>query len=480
MSFARYRRLLTDPEPVDLYAKRVTRGGGEENARGEYVLYWMQSARRLRRNPALDYAIERANAAGLPVVVYESIRPDYPSANDRIHTFVLQGVRANAAGAAARGLRYHFFLPRTAGEARGVVRKLSERARLVVTDEFPTFVVREHARRFVATAPVAVHLFDGNGILPMRAFAAEQYSAKVLRDRARKMFPEYWAPFADVAPRRQFKGSIDLPSYDGLDPERAAASCAIEHSVAPAPAAGGRDHALRLLQHFVSERLDGYAERRNLDNAYTSGLSPYLHFGHLGAHELAEAVLLSGAPEADVDAFIESLVIRRELSFNMCFYHEDHATLGALPEWAKRTLDKHRGDRRSPVYSYEELAQANTHDRLWNLAQRALLACGTMHGYLRMLWGKKIIEWSETPEHAHAAMVRLFETYALDGRDPNTHAGILWCFGKHDRPWGPERPIFGTVRYMSTEAAGRKKMRLDDYEREVRTCEATARNREGS
>ncbi len=390
---------------------------------------------------------------------------------------MLQGVRANAADAAARGIHYHFFLPKTADEARGVMRALSGRARLIVTDEFPTFIVREQTRRFAASSQVAVHVFDGNGILPMRAFAAEQYSAKVLRDRARRMFPEYWRAFDDPKPRYQFKGNLDLPRYDGEAPQSAAASCAIDHNVAPVGTIGGRDTALATLDTFVREGLPGFAEMHNRSIAHTSGMSSYLHFGHIGIHELAETIMLSDAPDLDVDAFIESAVIRRELSFNMCFFRDDYASLVALPDWAKRTLDKHRGDRRSPRYSYDEIEKAATHDKLWNLSQRALLACGTMHGYLRMLWGKKIIEWSETPEEAHAAMVKLFEKYALDGRDPSTHAGVLWCFGKHDRAWGPERPIFGTVRYMSTEASGRKKMRLDEYEQFVRRCEATAQNR---
>ena len=151
--------------------------------------------------------------------------------------------------------------------------------------------------------------------------------------------------------------------------------------------------------------------------------------------------------------------IRRELSFNLCFYNRNYNSLAALPNWAKQTLDKHRNDRRHPVYSYEELERAETHDDVWNLAQRQLIGTGVIHNYLRMLWGKKIIEWSETPEEAHAAMVRLHDVYALDGRDPNTHAGILWCFGKHDRPWAPERPIFGTIRWMSSEQT-RRKMKL--------------------
>ena len=277
------------------------------------------------------------------------------------------------------------------------------RAKFVVTDEFPT----------LPTPPHATHLVDSNGLLPMRAFVKEQYSAKFFRDRAFKLFEQFWAECepADI--------SLDF--------------------------------------------LDGYAEMHNKSPHFVSGLSPAIHRGELGTREIAEAVLRSDAATEDVDAFLEQLIIRRELSFNLCFYNPRHASLDALPEWAKKTLDAHRGDRRKPCYPFEELEAAATHDEVWNLSQRQLVACGTIHGYLRMLWGKKIIEWSETPEAAHRAMVRLHEKYAHDAIDPNTHAGILWCFGKHDRPWAPERPIFGTIRWMSSDQTA-KKVRLREIE----------------
>ncbi len=280
------------------------------------------------------------------------------------------------------------------------------RARFVITDEFPT----------LPTPPHATHLVDSNGILPMRAMGKEQYSAKFFRDRAFKLFEQFWVACQPA--------EIDLTF------------------------------------------LDGYAEMHNKSPRYVSGLSPAIHRGEIGTREIVEAVLRSDAAGEDVDAFLEQLIIRRELSFNLCFYNPDFASLKALPDWAKRTLDAHRRDRRKPSYTFEELEAAATHDEVWNLAQRQLIACGTMHGYLRMLWGKKIIEWSDTPEAAHAAMLKLHELYADDAIDPNTHAGILWCFGKHDRPWAPERPIFGTIRWMSSEQTA-KKVRLKEIEQMI-------------
>lgn len=248
------------------------------------------------------------------------------------------------------------------------------------------------------TPPHATHLVDHNGILPMRALDKEQYSAKFFRDKAFKMF-------------EQFRSAAAQPPL--WEPPK---------------------------------------------ELKATGISAALHYGHLGINE----VLTSVVHRDDADDFLEQAIIRRELSFNLCFYNPEYATLKALPHWAKDTLDKHRNDRRKPVYTYQELERAETHDEVWNLSQRQLLATGTIHNYLRMLWGKKIIEWSETPEEAHAAMLRLHDEYALDGRDPNTHAGILWCFGKHDRPF-IERPIFGRIRWMSSEQT-RKKVRLQEIE----------------
>lgn len=451
----------------DPFALRVERIGGDDRAGGAFVLYWAQSMRRLRNNLALEYAIAQANALRLPVVVFEALRADYPSANDRIHAFVLQGVEANRRAAEARGLRYLFCLPRTRGEAKGALRRVAWNARLIVTDEVPTFIFRAQTSRFASRAPAPVFTVDGNGILPVRAMPGEQYSARFFRQRAHRMFEQFWTQVpetrCEIGP---YGGPLDADAWSGGDIESAIAGCTIDHSIPRVPSIGGRDQALWRLERFIGERLAGYAALRNREADRTSELSPYLHFGFIGIHEIAGRVLQSDAPMIDIDAFLEEAIIRRELSFNMCHFRPDHDSLSALPRWAAETLARHSGDRRSPHYTYEELERARTGDEVWNLSQQGLLKLGTIHNYLRMLWGKRIIEWSETPEEAHRTMIRLHERWAIDGRDPNTHAGVLWCFGKHDRPWVPERPIFGTIRYMSSEAT-KKKVDLRGYAEKV-------------
>jgi deoxyribodipyrimidine photolyase len=374
----------------------------EGNPGGDIILYHARSARRATNNLALDFAM----TLGLPVVMAEWL--DEPHLSRRTESFIRGRVQQNRVDAEGRGIRYLFEPDR----------EVLARARYVIADEFPT----------LATPGWATHLVDDNGLLPMRAMEKEQYSARFFRDRAHRLFEDLWI---------------------GAEPTESRA-----------------DDSHVLLDRFIEQGLPGYATMRNRSPRNVSGLSPSLHFGHLSVREIVVRVLSSSAPEEDIDAFLEEAVIRRELSFNMCFYNSSWGSLSALPRWAQQTLDQHRGDRRKPRYTYEELESAATHDDVWNLAQRQLVACGTIHGYLRMLWGKKIIEWSDTPEDAHAAMVRLHDLYALDGRDPNTHAGVLWCFGKHDRPWAPERPIFGMIRWMSSEQTARK-VRLGEIEEVV-------------
>jgi deoxyribodipyrimidine photo-lyase len=260
------------------------------------------------------------------------------------------------------------------------------------------------------------------------------------------------------------------------------ATLPIDHGVPVSSMTGGQDAGRVLLDGFLADRLARYSQERNHPDAdVTSGLSPYLHFGHIGVHEVFAAVTnqqgwvppdLSGRADGrrqgwwgmdeNAEAFLDQLITWRELGFNNCLHRPDYAELTSLPEWARRTLSAHAGDPRTVCYTLDELRAARTGDPLWNAAQRQLLHEGTIHNYLRMLWGKKIIEWSPSPQAALEVMIELNDRYALDGRDPNSYTGILWCFGRHDRPWGPSRPVFGSIRYMSSENT-RRKVRVKEY-----------------
>jgi deoxyribodipyrimidine photo-lyase len=277
----------------------------------------------------------------------------------------------------------------------------------------------------------------------------------------RTLLDVYLRPFADENVRVPATDlEVDLPDATDVErfsPREIVARARVDDDVRPSPTLrGGRAEGLARLRHFVAERLDGYAERRNQAGVDgTSGLSPYLHFGYVSPLEVALAVRDAGGPVDDTASFLEELIVRRELSHNFVFHEPLHTRVASLPDWARKTLDKHAADARADVPE-RAMEQAETYDEIWNIAQRELLDTGVIHNYARMLWGKKILEWAETPQRAVDLMLRFHDRYALDGRDPATYTNVLWCLGLHDRAWGPERPIFGTVRYMSSASFKRK------------------------
>jgi deoxyribodipyrimidine photo-lyase len=254
------------------------------------------------------------------------------------------------------------------------------------------------------------------------------------------------------------------------------ASCAIDHTIRPVPTfQGGRKAAERTLLRFLHHRLSRYAREKNEPSAHaTSDLSPYLHYGHISSLEVALAVHEYATEHKLIaDEFLEELIVRRELAFNFTRYTDRHDTLDALPEWARMTIAAHRKDKRDPAYTREQFEAAATHDDLWNATQKELILRGKIHGYYRMFWGKKILEWSAGAGEALDTMLYLHDCYALDGDDPNTYTNILWCFGLHDRPW-PERPVYGTIRSMARSGMERK-TNVNAYIREIETLERTGK-----
>jgi deoxyribodipyrimidine photo-lyase len=457
-----------DPLPARLPSDPRLRvlSTGTPGHRGKAVVYWAQAARRATSNAALSLAIAEANARRLPLLVYEALRVDYPFASDRFHAFVLEGARGEAAAYRARGAAYAFFLPRSVDEARGVVAELARQADLVVTDESPSFIFSAQTERAARASPCPVWAFDDSCVVPLSLFAKEQYAARTLRPRMARALPDWLKPIEEptcaAGPAR-----LELP-FAPLDLDAASlpallASLPIDHTVGPVAAfPGGSAEARARLEGFVARRLARYPEQQSHpDDAARSSLSPYLHFGMISPREIALRVRSSTAPLASREAFLEQLLVRRTLSFNLARENPSHRSLAALPSWAAQTLARHEGDPRPQLYAREQLEAAATADPVWNAAQRELLATGIIHNYVRMLWGKRVIPWKRTAVEAFDDLVYLNDRYALDGRDPNSYASILWCFGKHDRPW-PERPVFGTVRTMSSEAA-RKKLRMEGY-----------------
>jgi deoxyribodipyrimidine photo-lyase len=470
---------------------------------GEYVLYWMQAARRLRHNHALDYALACARELSRPLVVFEALRLDYPWASRRLHRFVLEGMRDNAGRARAAGLNYWPFAETRPGEGRGLARRLAARAALVVTDEFPCFVVPAQSQALARSSEVPVFAVDSNGIVPLARLGPAASAAAHLRPRLHREFAEAWPHRARARPHPSDVAlrpvAPPFEAWSGTDLDAFLERLPLAGPRPVAGTVGGESAGRARLRRFLKAGLRGYAEERSTPRSpsegHASGLSPYLHFGHLAVQEVAEAVLRTGGAfgvdhlrldnrgrrdgffgdDPDVGAFLDEALTWRDLGYHWHFTRGADATSleTALPRWALQTLGAHADDRRQWVYSAAELERGATHDPLWNAAQRELVATGTIHNYLRMLWGKKVIEWSATPAAAFRTLEHLNNKYALDGRDPNSYSGIMWCFGLFDRPWTPERKVLGFVRYMSSENTARK-FRLGPYLAYVERLPATA------
>jgi deoxyribodipyrimidine photo-lyase len=461
---------MVDPLPFGSADPRLRRLNDRPVAtRGDFVVYWMQAFRRADDNAALAFAVERANELGVPCLVYEALRSDYPYASDRLHRFVLEGARDTAIRLAERGIAHVFFLPRTPDEARGVMAKLAARARLVVSDDFPSFVVRAHNAAFARRAPCAFFVVDDCAVVPMALLAKPEIAARTIRPKVTRALDAWLRPLIEAAPAVKPPERIDLP-FPAIDVANASArkletlvaACTIDHEVPPAPGTpGGTREAERRLAAFVRGPLATYdADHNDPGRDAESGLSPYLHFGMVSARRVALQAREWGEGNG-LAAFLEQLLVRRALSFNFARSHPDHAEWTALPAWARATLEEHASDRRYARLSLADLEAARSPDVLWNAAMNELRARGVIQPYARMLWGKLPILWMPRPAHVHAALMHLNDKWALDGRDPNGYANVSWCFGLHDRPW-PERAIFGKVRAMTT-ASARRKLHFEEY-----------------
>jgi deoxyribodipyrimidine photo-lyase len=427
---------------------------GVPDPAGRTVVYWMQRAQRAADNPALDLAIAAGNDLGLPVVVLFVIDPQFPSANLRHFQFMFDGLAELPPALRSRGVG---FVARVGGRAE-VGRFAAEvRASVIVGDENPLREPERWRREVAASSSVPFWTVDADVVVPGVLLEKEQWSAATTRPRVMRHLDFCLRP--SPAPRArvawQLPGRVDHTPPDQALLDRLPVSRAV---LPVAGWTGGRRAGLGRLRSFLRDGLSGYATGRNQPaRDGTSRLSPFLHFGQLGPREVALAVRDADVPIEDRQAFTEELVVRRELAINFVRYNAAYDRMEGAARWALDTLNRHRADRREWIYTERQLEQAETHDPLWNAAQRQMVESGWMHGYLRMYWAKKILEWSLTPEDAMAAAIALNDRYELDGRDPNGYAGIAWAIaGKHDRAWGPERPIYGTVRYMSLASTSRK------------------------
>lgn len=465
----------------------------EPNTEGDYIVYWMQSAHRLQYNYALEYAVGWANKLGKPLLLYEELKNDYPWASDRIHQFYLEGMQEIQQYAVEKGLNYLSFVEEEADTNKQAYLAMLENACCLVTDEFPVYFIRDRNNWLGEALEIPVITVDNNGIIPLGLTEKDPYNAYFFRRIMQKHFVECYThppkqdPLDELENREQL--DIDaireqLPTHGRIpgDISKFISSLSIDHDVESLDMKGTRQAALGKLGQFVQYGLMEYGDKRSdPDENKVSGLSPWLHFGKISEYEIVKTILdhqpagwdlgdisyNDGSRgqfwngDSNISKFLDELITWREVGFHFAHHRPDYAEFDSLPDWAYETLMDHKDDPREWIYSYEELENAQTHDELWNAAQRQLREEGIIHNYLRMLWGKKVIEWTPDPQTALEYLIELNNKFAIDGRDPNSYSGIFWCFGRFDRAW-QERPIFGKIRYMTSDST-RRKVKLDRY-----------------
>jgi deoxyribodipyrimidine photo-lyase len=442
-----------DPKPLKemIEKERIKALNNKEIEKGVYVLYWMQASQRAEYNHALEYAISKANELHQPVIVFFGITDHFPEANERHYVFMLEGLREVKRSLRKRGIQ---MVVLHESPERGAMH-MSQKASLVVVDRGYLRIQREWRDDVAKRIDCPFFEVESDVIVPVEeASLKEEYAAATIRPKIHKKLSHFLIPLKHNNPVIDSL-SLEFHSFDISDVGKTISKLQIDQSIKKVGSfQGGTKEALKHFEDFLERKLGRFSELRNdptLD--YLSQMSPYLHFGQISPLFIALKAKETKSP--GVEAFLEELVIRRELSMNFVFYNDKYDSYEAIPEWAKKSLKAHQKDKRQFLYTLKELENAQTHDPYWNAAQKEMVVKGKMHGYMRMYWGKKIIEWTKTPEEAFRVALSLNNKYELDGRDPNGFAGVAWCFGKHDRPWG-ERPIFGNVRYMNDRGLKRK------------------------
>jgi deoxyribodipyrimidine photo-lyase len=447
------------------------RNDAPERPAGSYVLYWMQQSQRARFNPALETAVAIANRLGLPVQVGFGLTDSYPQANARHYTFMLQGLAEVEAALHRRGIGFELRL----GAPERVAIDLAAKAAVVVCDR--GYLRHQKAWRDTIATTVGCRVVEveGDAVVPVaRASEKGEFAARTIRPKILRHRDDFLKPLrahkVEVSADRLHRArSVDLSDIAKL-----VSRLAIDHAVGPsARFTGGTTEALRRLRRFIAHALDDYAQSRSEPaKEQVSFLAAYLHFGQISPVEIALAVRDAAGERPDRAAYLEELIVRRELAINFVEYEPAYDSYETIPEWARLTLDRHRNDKRPHLYGMQELEAASTADPYWNAAMREMTATGYMHNHMRMYWGKKILEWSKRPEQAFTTALALNNRYFLCGRDPSSYANVAWCFGLHDRPW-PERPVFGTVRSMTASGLERK-TDIDAYVRRVDELVASA------
>lgn len=429
---------------------------------GKFVLYWMQASQRADYNHSLEYAINKANSLNKPVIVFFAITDDFPEANERHYAFMIEGLQEVKKYLEFRGIK--FIIWHTSPDDGAIT--LSKDSSLVVVDRGYLKIQRKWRSKVAKSIPCPLVQIESDVIVPVESASfKDEFSAATFRPKIKKKI-EY---FLQPVKKEELKNEsidVEIESFNIDNTKKALDKLDIDRSVKKVEKfRGGTSKAKKLLEDFIKHKIHLYHEQRNNPSEnIRSNMSPYLHFGQISPIFIALNISKNKSPGRD--DYLEELIVRRELSINHIFYNQNYDSIKGLPNWAMETLIKHKNDKRTYDYSNQELENADTHDPYWNAAQKEMIKTGKMHGYMRMYWGKKILEWKRKPEDAFKTAIYLNNKYELDGRDPNGFTGVAWCFGKHDHPW-KERPIFGKIRYMN-ENGLKRKFDIDNYEKKYR------------
>ncbi|MGD9710859.1 MAG: deoxyribodipyrimidine photo-lyase [Thermomicrobiales bacterium] len=448
---------------IDLSNPRIESLRGDQTAdHAECVLWWISRAQRVEDNPAATAAIEAANRLNVPVIAVFCLVNGYPRATQRAYAFMLEGLDELAGDLRKRGIGWRFRVGDPAQIVPAVAREA--RAALVVGDLDPLRAGREWRDAVAAALDVPMVVVDADTVVPTSFFPKEEWAPRTIRPKINRLLTDTLDPPGPPAV------TIRSELYDHVPREIGEQSIELDRSAGISPTfKGGSREAKRRLTQFVDNRLATYATDRNRAHIRgTSELSPYLHFGQIGVASVVGTVRSSGAPQESIDAFLNEIVVQRELSINFALRNPHYDAFAGLPDWGQKTLRKHAGDERQRLYNPEALETGKTDDPLWNAAQQHLVAEGWMPNRLRMYWAKRFLHWTATPEEAFDNAIALNDRYFIDGRDANGYAGIAWSIGgRHDRPFPPERPVSGLIRPMGVKGL-RRHFDVDAYIAEVK------------
>ncbi|UCB59020.1 MAG: deoxyribodipyrimidine photo-lyase [Thermoplasmatales archaeon] len=413
----------------------------------KYIYYWMQQSQRTEYNHALEFAINQSNKYKKPLIVYFGLTDSYPDANIRHYKFMLEGLKEVEKSLEKRGIK---FLLNQISPDIGIV-NFSKNASMIIVDRGYLKIQKKWRQNVAKKIKCPLIQIESDAIVPIEvASDKEEYAASTIRPKINNKLPQYLIKIK----KEKYNQGFNEKEFDSLN-IKDISKTKIDNIVKPITTfIGGTNQALKQLNLFLKYKINNYKENRNDPNLnFISNMSPYLHFGQVSSLQIALLVLKNKT--AGNESYLDELIIRRELSMNFVHYNSEYNNYNGLPEWSKKSLKKHEIDKRKYTYSTSILENAETHDSYWNAAQKQMIKEGKMHGYMRMYWGKKIIEWTKKPISAFKIALYLNNKYELDGRDPNAYSGVAWCFGKHDRPWA-ERPIFGNIRYMNANGLKRK------------------------